>query len=145
MAEALKTITAPIRHSASVTPKSLPVGLQATRHRYPLWAGSSARPIAFPSLRDQLLEHAAAMLVIFELIEARTRRREQHDVARPRALRRQLDGAVERAGVHARDGVAQIRGDLFRGRADQQSRAVPRAEAARAAACTGCLCPCRPE
>ena len=108
MAEALNTITAPIKHRARVTPNIFRSGcklsgissLSAFRRRAPRLQWLS-------SCDNKFLEHAAALLVIFKLIETRTCRREQDDISRLRELDGQLHGAVKRVRLTQGDALRQ--------------------------------------
>jgi hypothetical protein len=48
---------------------------------------------------NERFEHTPAMLVIFKLVEARARGREQDDVSGPRRLGCDLDSALKGAGT----------------------------------------------
>jgi hypothetical protein len=109
MAEALKTITAPMKHRARVTPiRSCLSGLQAARHLYPFpetirqWDRWRLLRTLLQFCATKLLENAAAMLVVFKLIEAGTGRREQHGVARLRVFR-----AAMRTSLPQRTGILE--------------------------------------
>src|ERR1700758_771985 len=69
--------------------------------------------------RDQLLEDAAAMLVIFKLIETGTSGREQNGVARLGAFAGQMDGAFERPSVFDGHSLVQVGGNFLRRGANQ--------------------------
>src|SRR5579859_127717 len=95
-------MTAPSRHSPSVTPKSqrsLSVRLGIAS---PLSRGDGARSRAgllFRQFVHELLEDAAAMFVILKLIEAGAGGREQNNVAGLRGARGDFDGALDGAGA----------------------------------------------
>ena len=84
-------MTAPTRHRASVDQEQPPIGFELARHRLiPPDRGRRGLRRMRREHADQLLEDAAAMLVIFKLIEAGAGRRQQNGVARPRAFEGQL-------------------------------------------------------
>ena len=93
-----------------------------------------AAPIGASSFDDKFLENAAAMLVIFKLIEAGARGREQHHVARFRASHAISTARLDRSRVLHRDGITQLRRDFFGSRADEKPTARAR-EAAHEARC----------
>src|ERR1700719_1134274 len=100
-------MTAPSRHSASVTPnnqRSFSSRL-GTLVRLSFW-------FHFPgflfTLLDQFFKNASAMLVILKLVEARACRREQHNIATPRSLRGDFHGAFQSAGTLERDAAGDL-------------------------------------
>ncbi len=74
-------------------------------------------------LRDQLFENAAAVFVIFELIEAGTGRGEQNRVAGLNVPRSDVQSLLQGSGIFEGDGIAEISGDFFGRFADKQREA----------------------
>src|SRR5580704_1301160 len=123
-AEALKTMSAPIRHRASVVPnihRSVWIG-RGMCFPENLSRGESGR-VFFFKFTDELLEDASAVLVIFKLVEARAGGRQQHGVAGLRAPRGCLHGARQRPRALHGDDAAKLRFDLVRRAADEQRQA----------------------
>src|SRR5271155_1350666 len=117
MAEALKTIPAPIRQSASVTPNNCLSGcrlrgiailcpLPVVRERSRLVRRRGGGMIF--AARYQFFESAATLFVVLELIETGAGRREQHRVAGLRRFYSQLHRAFERSGLADFHGAFQI-------------------------------------
>src|SRR5262245_10911458 len=70
---------------------------------------------------DEAAEVVAARLEVRVLVVARTRRAEQHDLARPCLVRRVLDGPAHGLVIMERQ-PAERRGELGRGGADEVDR-----------------------
>ncbi len=68
---------------------------------------------------DKFLEHAAAVLEIFELVEAGAGGREEHDVAGLRAFKRQRHRTAERSDAFDGYRTAQLFLDFRRRRSNQ--------------------------
>src|SRR5690348_4941259 len=107
-------MTAPARQSVIVATNSQRSASALRSIRSDLASARMKRTRPFPDRADQFLENAAAMLVIFELIEAGARGRQQHGIALPCAFVRARDRALERAGAFERHRAAELRGDFFR-------------------------------
>src|SRR5215469_3241496 len=124
-AEALKIITAPSRHSASVTMNShlsfsRRLGILSPRVHRIRPSRTRFRPQSLFQPAHQLLEHPAAMLVVLKLIEAGTGRREQHDVSRMGGAEGCLDSGFERSRWCDGHAAPDLLLDLVGGGTDQQ-------------------------
>src|SRR5580704_13125398 len=125
-ADALNTITAPMKHSASVTPNNCRSGCKlrgivgtflerdfSSRH-----PGCAAARFA-PEPRHKLLENAVTVLVVFELVETGAGRRKKHHISGLRAFRSDLNSTANRARMLHRNGAFKLRSDFLCGSADQ--------------------------
>src|SRR5437870_1673468 len=96
-AEALKTITAPIMHSARVARNNQrSVWRLRGTFNSPGWLARFPEASGMLQIPHQLLEEAAAVLIVLKLVEAGARRCQQHHVARQGALTRQAHRPVQR-------------------------------------------------
>src|ERR1700728_3271316 len=86
------------------------------------WLETAPNPSSISSFEfsHQAFEFPPAMLVIFELIETRAGRREQHGIAADRPRARFLTGSVESAAGDHANLAAQLRADLFSRRSNEQ-------------------------
>src|SRR3954470_7643841 len=81
-----------------------------------------AMSVLFLQTIHNFLEDFSAMLVTFELVEARARRRQQHRVPRRPVGERVLDRGAEGPALDQRRRTRQCLADLARGGTDQQRR-----------------------
>src|SRR5271154_2420209 len=109
-----------MKHSASVTPNNCRSGCKLRGIVEPFLTGNSSRcrfqivrSRSVLQLRDQLLENAAAMLVVLKLVKTRTGRREQDDIASPRAVCRDFNGTLHRSSALRRHSVPELPCDLL--------------------------------
>src|SRR2546426_4378632 len=115
-AEALKTITAPIMHSARVARNNQrSVWRLRGTFNSPGWLARFPEASGMLQIPHQLLEEAAAVLVVLKLVEAGARRCQQHHVAWPGALTRQAHRPVQRACHFDRGRTGDLFGDFFCG------------------------------
>src|SRR5262249_11499737 len=97
-ADALKIITAPSKHSASVTINSQRsfssrLGIAFPRiHRI----GVRTEFLALLQMTNQLLENAASVFIVLKLVEARAGGRQQHDVSGMRGAVSGIDSIFQR-------------------------------------------------
>src|SRR5690242_17635955 len=121
-------MTAPARQSVMVATNSQrsASALRSIRSDLAPARMQSTRP--FHNRADQFFENAATMLVIFELIETGTGRSQQHGIACTRAIVRERHGALEGSGALGRHRTAELGGNFFRSRADQQNELGPLAQ-----------------
>src|SRR5258708_16962036 len=129
-AEALKIMTAPSRHSPSVTRNShlsfsKRLGIAFLRVgcvlRIVLWPGF----VAALQLANELFENAAAMFVLLKLIETCASWRQQNHVARLSSTRRDLDRALQSPRAFDSHATRDLTFDLLGYRSNQQSENRP--------------------
>src|SRR4029077_11394580 len=98
------------------------VGFSSSQNRSDLAPTRVQRTRRFVECAHQLLEGAAAMLVIFKLIEASAGWCEEHRIVFSRALEGQLDRPIQCSSAHEKHSTVQLCGDFFLCGTNEQNR-----------------------
>src|SRR5215471_15715727 len=121
-AEALKIITAPSRHSTSVTMKSQRsfssrLGIAFPRiHRF----GVRTKLLALLKMVDELLENAPAVFIILKLVKARASRRQQNNISGMRGVKCAIDRVLQSTGAPNRHTTLDLLFNFIGRRANQE-------------------------
>src|SRR6266852_4115327 len=95
------------------------ITFESSWHRSSSSPGTRTRGLPL-QLVHQILEDAAAVLVVIKLVEAGARRREEYDIAGPRSLRSKFYRALDRSRALDRHASGDLLFNFLRSRADKQ-------------------------